>query len=109
MNLRNLCSGDVVHYHLNASAHECRHDVDGQTVVARVVRLRPQEGFLDLHIEGSDLQKSQVPHGEGPGCWSEYVQPAEEQPVTDAVMAEPMGLSTETPMAPEEPKKRPRK
>jgi len=72
-----LGPGDVVQYHLSASARECHKDADGSMVVARVVRLRPHEDVLDLHVEGSDLQKTQVPRGDGPGCWKPYEQPVE--------------------------------
>lgn len=78
--------GDIVFYHLNGSAKE---GVDGQAVVARVVRAR-EDGSLDIVVEGSDLQKSHVPKGTGPGHWEAYVMPAEELTGVKALMDAPL-------------------
>jgi hypothetical protein len=92
--------GDIVHYHLNASAHECSEDANGQEAIAivRTVKPGPTGPWVSVHLENTDYVKVDCAVGEGPGCVSaiEVESPAE-------VPAAPIPLQDVTEL-PEEPR-----
>jgi hypothetical protein len=81
--------GDLVNYHMNASAKECREDVHGADALAVVKSVRagaPGDGlWVTVAIEGTDLVKVDCQVGDGAGCVSPL--PTEEPPASQQVVA----------------------